>query len=93
MKVRSGWQSGKGLRTDPDGKQVRCLTADEGHVWMHYHDRLPSIIRRRLAESPFNICPACASIEPDQVAAARGLRRPTLRVYLDVIKAIEDQLK
>jgi hypothetical protein len=92
MKVRSGWKSGKGLRIDPDGKQVRCLTADEGHVWMHCHDRLPPLVRRRLAESAFNLCPACMDIEAHHVAAARGLRRPTVRIYLDVIDAIERQL-
>ena len=92
MKVRSAWASGKGLRADPDGKQVRCLTADEGHVWMHTYDELPPSVRRRLAESPFNLCPACMAIEAHNVAADRGLQRPTLRIYFDVIRAIERQL-
>ena len=92
MKVRSAWASGKGLRADPDGKQVRCLTADEGHVWMHTYDELPPSVRRRLAESPFNLCPACVAIETNNVAADRGLQRPTLRIYFDVIRAIERQL-
>jgi hypothetical protein len=92
MKVRSGWRSGKGERSDPDGKQVRCLTADEGHVWMASHDKLPPPVRRRLAESVFNLCPACMDIEAYAVAQARGLRRPTVSIYLAVIRAIERQL-
>ena len=92
MKVRSDWQSGKGLRVDPDGKQVRCLTADAGHVWLHYYDRLSPPVRRRLAESVFNLCPACVDIEARSVAASRGLRRPTTSIYLDVIRAVEREL-
>jgi hypothetical protein len=71
---------------------VRCLTADEGHVWIHAYDKLPPPVRRRLAESAFNICAACTDIEARSVAAARGLRQPTLRIYLDVIRAIEREL-
>jgi len=52
MKVRSAWASGKGLRADPDGKQVRCLTADAGHVWIHAYDKLPPLVRKRLEGSP-----------------------------------------
>jgi len=92
MKVRSSWASGRGLRTDPDGKQVRCLTADEGHRWIHVYDRLPPPVRKRLAESPFNLCTACVDIEAYNVAVDRGLRRPSLRIYFDTIQAIEREL-
>ena len=92
MKVRSAWASGKGGRTDPDGKQVRCLTADAGHVWMRTFDKLPRAVRKRLAESPRNLCPACVDIEAHNVATDRGLQRPTFRIYFDVIRAIERQL-
>ena len=92
MKVRPSWASGKGVRTDPDGKQVRCLTADAGHVWIHAYDKLPPPVRKRLAESPFNLCAACMDIEAHHVAAARGLRRPSLRIYFDTIQAIEREL-
>ena len=92
MKVRSSWASGRGLRTDPDGKQVRCLTADEGHRWIHVYDGLPKPVRKRLAESPFNLCAACMDIEARHVAATRGLRRPSLRIYFDTIRAIEREL-
>jgi hypothetical protein len=39
--------------------QVRCWTADQGHVWIHAYDRLPPKVRRRLRDSPFNLCAAC----------------------------------
>ena len=49
-------------------------------------------MRRRLAESPFNICAACVTEEAQHVAAAQRLRRPTIAVYFDVITAIEQKL-
>jgi hypothetical protein len=94
MKVRSGWKPDMEQRaTDFDARQVKCKTADAGHVWIHYYDRLPSRVRQRLAESPFNICAACLDIEAHAVAAERGFRRPTLRIYLSVIEAIERDLR
>jgi hypothetical protein len=93
MKVRTGWRPGMEQRADLDGRQVKCLTPDAGHVWIHYYDRLPPPVRRRMAESAFNLCPACMDIEAHHVAAARGLRRPTISIYLSVIEAIERQLR
>jgi hypothetical protein len=92
--IGAGWRPGMEQRSSLDGRQVKCLIASEGHVWMKdYFDRLPSSVRRRLAESDFNICPACADEEANRVAKARGLQKPSVRVYLDVIKAIERELK
>jgi hypothetical protein len=93
MKVGAGWRPGMEQRSSLDGRQVKCLINDEGHVWISWHDRLPPPVRQRLAESVFNICPACMTIEARRVAAARGLRQPTIRIYLDLIKAIERKLK
>jgi hypothetical protein len=39
--------------------QVKCLTGDEGHVWIKSYDALPSVVRKRLRNSPFNLCAAC----------------------------------
>jgi len=39
--------------------QVKCLTGDEGHVWIESYDELPPAVRQRLRESPFNLCAAC----------------------------------
>lgn len=92
MKVRSGWRADLPQRRGRDEKQVLCLTADAGHVWIHCYDRLPPPVRRRLAESVFNICPACMDIEAHRTATARGLSRPTIRIYFRVIEAIERKL-
>jgi hypothetical protein len=44
-----------------EGKQVKCLISDEGHVWIYAYDKMSPRVRIRLANSPFNICPACLS--------------------------------
>jgi hypothetical protein len=92
MKVRSDWKSDTRQRVGFDARQVKCLTLDAGHVWIHYYDRLPPPVRRRLRESAFNLCAACLDIEARKEAAARGLRRPTIGTYFDLIAAIEREL-
>ena len=86
--LRRGWSGSIEQRSDPKGRQVKCLTADEGHVWMPDFDTLPPAVRRRLAESPFNLCAACVDIEAHRVA-----RRPNLNTYVTVIEAIEEKLR
>ena len=76
-----------------EAQQVRCLTGDQGSEWIHGLDDLPSPVRRRLATSAHNICPTCVDMEARSEAAARGLRRPTIGVYNDVITAIERKLE
>jgi hypothetical protein len=66
-----------------DGRQVRCTTFDEGSVWIHGLDELPPPVRRRLANSRFNICPTCVGMD----VARNG--PPTLKLYFAVIEAIE----
>jgi len=66
-----------------DGRQVRCMTFDEGYVWVHEIDNLPLLVRRRLADACFNICPTCMHIE----TCNNGT--PTLTLYFRVIDAIE----
>jgi hypothetical protein len=75
-------------RADLEGRQVKCLIASEGHFWMKsYFDHLPSAVRRRLANSRFNICPACMDEEAHRIE-----RKPSLTTYLAVIEAIERKL-
>jgi hypothetical protein len=69
------------------------MTFDEGSVWIHGLDDLPQPVRRRLAESVHNICPTCVGMETRRVAAERGLRRPTVSLYFEVITAIERKLE
>jgi hypothetical protein len=69
-----------------DGRQVRCTTFDEGYVWIHGLDELPPSVRRRLANSRFNICPTCVDID------MRKNGMPSLKLYFAVIDAIERTL-
>jgi len=69
-----------------DGRQVRCTTFDAGSVWIHGLDKLPPPVRRRLADSHFNICPACVAMDTCRNGA------PTIKLYFAVIEAIERAL-
>ena len=42
-----------------DRFQGKCWVNDEGWKYMDMYDSLPPNIRRRLANSPFNLCPFC----------------------------------
>ena len=69
-------------RADLEGQQVKCLIASGGHLWMQgYFDRIPSVVRRRLAKSAFNICPACTDKEA-HAAAPSTQRNQALRWHL-----------
>jgi hypothetical protein len=59
-KIRGGWSSTMEARSVLDeGKQVKCLISSAGHEWMEsFFDQLPKLVRRRLADSRFNICAA-----------------------------------
>ena len=94
MKLRTGWKPGiEGRAVDDKGRQVKCLIASEGHQWMRsYYDRLPTPVRRRLAESSFNVCAACLTEEAERVASVCRLRRPTIAVFLEVLASIERAL-
>jgi hypothetical protein len=93
MTISRKWTPTMERRADRDGRQVKCLIASEGHLWMKgYFDRLPAPVRRRLAESVHNVCPACLSEEACRVASVRQLPRPTIRIYFDVLEAIERAL-
>jgi hypothetical protein len=93
-KIRDGWTPSMERRAaDPEGRQVKCLTSDPGHIWMPSYDHLPSPVRRRLAESRFNICAACLDIDAHTAASKRGQRKPTVATYFAVIDAIERELE
>jgi len=47
--TRRGWTPTIEQRADLNGRQVKCLIASEGHLWMRgYFDRLHPVVRRRL---------------------------------------------
>ena len=59
----------------------------------HYYDRFPGAVRRRLAASPFNICPACMDEEARREAHQRGETKPSIATYFTVIVQIERKLR
>jgi hypothetical protein len=69
-----------------DGRQVRCETFDEGSVWIHGLDELPLPVRRRLANSRFNLCPTCILL------ATRSNGTRSLKLFHRVIDEIERTL-
>ena len=80
-------------RAQREDRQVKCLIASGGHLWMRsYYDRLPPPVRRRLADSRHNICAACMTEEARAAATAQGLRRPSIAIFFAAIAAIERQL-
>ena len=94
VKRKADWTPTMEQRADLEGRQVKCLIASEGRLWMQcYFDRFPSIVRRRLAESAFNICPACMDKEAQMAARQRKETKPSVSTYFRVIEAIERKLK
>jgi hypothetical protein len=94
VKRKADWTPTMEQRAELEGRQVKCLIASEGHLWMQgYFDRFPSVVRRRLAESTFNICPACMDKEAQMAARRRKETKPSVGTYLLVIKTIEQKLK
>jgi hypothetical protein len=87
--VSATWTPTMEQRAGADqARQVKCLIASEGHLWMRgYYDSLPPVVRRRLAKSNFNICPACMVIDARRVAS-----RPTVETFFSVIEEIERKL-
>jgi hypothetical protein len=92
-KRESGWTPTMEQRAGLEGRQVKCLTADAGHVWIHCYDWLPRAVRQRLAASPFNICAACLDIEVKEQAQRRREANPTTAAYLVAIAQIERKLR
>lgn len=54
-----------------------CLENTRPGQWMHLYDTLPPQLRRRVAESPFNLCAACltSSFEGDVDRLELAVRR------------------
>src|SRR6516165_9700087 len=89
-KRKANWTPAMEQRAALEGRQIKCLIASEGHLWMRgYFDRFPSAVRRQLAESAFNICPACLDEEAHTGARQREETKPSVGTYLLVIKTIE----
>ena len=84
------WATARGR--DEKGLQVKCLTADEGHVWMPSYDQLPPAVRQRLSSSRHNICPACLEIAARNLARERKVKL-SIGIYFMTIAAIEREIE
>jgi len=84
IKLNPEWGSKRMARLD--GRQVKCCTYDPGKVWIHTLDNLPPLVRQRLADARYNICPTCVDID------TRSNGAPTHKLYFAVIAAIEHVL-
>ena len=93
VKRKTGWTPTMEQRAGLEGRQVKCLTADAGHVWIYCYDHIPRAVRQRLAASPFNICAACLDIEVKEQARQRRESNPTPAAYLVAIAQIERKLR
>src|SRR6516165_1351917 len=92
FKRKANWTPAMEQRAAHEGRQVKCLIASEGHLWMRgYFDRFPSAVRRRLAESAFNICPACMDEEAHTAARPPKETKHSVSTYLLVINHIEQK--
>jgi hypothetical protein len=83
----------------PD-RQVKCRNGNNGVRFMQSHyDELPFAVRQRLAESPFNICSACMTLEAyrrvgsDDLFMSRRGRRPSVKVFIETIEDIEREMR
>jgi hypothetical protein len=88
----AGWSPNMEQRSGLDGRQVKCLIASEGYVWMRdFFDQLPPRVRSRLANSAHNICPACMDEKAHALAVQRKERKPSIATYFAMIEMIERQ--
>jgi hypothetical protein len=69
--------------------QTKCWIATGGHLWMKsYFDNLPVAVRRRLRNSPFNLCPACLVTEfYPKVQSRHATRERALMAAIEVMEA------
>jgi hypothetical protein len=73
--------------------QVYCLTADEGHVWIHVYDTLPVSVRRRLRNSAFNLCAACLQAYVLPKVRAKHPNWPRERQLVAGIEVMEAEIR
>ena len=80
-------------RADLDGRQVKCLIASEGHLWMRvtltgFRSRATPACRKR-----FQHLPGVHGRRCSQAARQRKETKPSVATYFRVIEAIERKLK
>jgi hypothetical protein len=74
--------------------QTFCLIATGGHLWMRgYFDGLPPVVRRRLRDSAFNLCPACLQTEVLPKLRAQHPEYSRERALMAAIEVMEKQVR
>jgi hypothetical protein len=82
------------VEIDQTAEQTFCLIATGGHLWMrHYFDGLPPTVRRRLCESPFNVCPACLATEVLPTVRRQHPNWPREKLLVAAIEVMEAQVR
>ena len=85
------WATAEGQTVE--GRQIKCLIASEGHLWMKGHyDHLPPAVRQRLSQSAHNICAACLDIAAHSLAKERKTKL-SLGIYFATIAMIEREIE
>jgi hypothetical protein len=70
--------------------QTKCWIATHGWEWMEdYYDTLPATARRRLRDSPYNLCPACLLTKFAPKVSARYPKYSHEKVLLLSIEVME----
>jgi hypothetical protein len=84
----------EGKSMSGEKEQIHCWISSEGHLWMRgYFDTLPSAVRQRLRQSPFNICPACLVTKfAPKISKIKGSRQPE-RALFAAIEVMEAQVR
>jgi hypothetical protein len=81
-------------KLDDDINQTFCLYASAGHLWMRSHyDNLPLSVRRRLRNSPFNLCPWCLVVEVLPNVQRRHPAYPRERALFAAIEIMESKVR
>ena len=89
-KRETGWTPTMEQRAGLEGRQVKCLIASEGHLWMQgYYDRFPGGTHGR---EPLQHLPAWDE-EARREAHQRGKTKPSIATYFTVIAQIERKLR
>jgi hypothetical protein len=92
-KRETGWAPTMEQHARLEGRQVKCLIASAGHLWMqHYYDQLPRAVRQRLAASPQHLSGLHGRSDARRQRSG-GEPKPSIATYFTVIAQIERKLR
>jgi hypothetical protein len=74
--------------------QTECWISTGGHIWMEdYFDTLPLPVRRRLRNSPFNLCAGCLVTKFAPLVRSRHPGYSHEKALLAAIESMKLQLR